>query len=82
MSDIQGFLLISKFVHLKFQKRPGWYYSYVKISTKLLKFLQPVVEHNELSVSLRGRSKPLLIIMPSIRPSCYSSRSTQSYTIP
>jgi len=51
MSDIQGFLLISKFVHLKFQKRPGWYYSYVKISTKLLKFLQPVVEHNELSIS-------------------------------
>jgi len=81
MSNGQGFLLISKFVHLKFQKDQGDIIR-VKISTKLLKFLQPVVKHNELSASLRGRSKPLLIIMPSIRPSCYSSRSTQSYTIP
>jgi hypothetical protein len=50
MSNGQGFLLISKFVHLKFQKDQGDIIR-VKISTKLLKFLQPVVKHNELSIS-------------------------------
>jgi len=38
MSNGQGFLLISKFVHLKFQKRPGWYYSCQNFN-KIIKIL-------------------------------------------
>lgn len=36
-------------VHLKSAKRPVWNYSNAKISKKLLKFLQPIGKHNELT---------------------------------